>query len=132
MIPKRGNRLAKAIMLTPRPCLLGGYGQGAGEPGVEVVERAGAERALLGGSLGRPAQPMAVGIPGGGLGQWREQAEIDVHRLKRAWSGVDGFDMAAGNVAEEGAVGSAGRRNEEPVAQPFGSGKAPRQKPDRG
>ena len=34
-------------------------------------------------------------------GQRREQAEIDVHRLERARPGLDGLDMAAGDVAEQ-------------------------------
>ena len=44
---------------------------------------------------------MPSGFLVGGAGERREQAEIDVHRLERARSGLDGLDVAAGDMAEQ-------------------------------
>ena len=66
------------------------------DPGIEVGQRAGAQRLLLRAARGAAAER-------------REQAEIHIHRLKGARAGIDRFDMAAGDMADQRAVRS-GRR----------------------
>src|SRR4051812_309970 len=74
-----------------------------GDPAVEVGERAGAERLLLRHRFLIAAQPRAIRLLGRRAGERREQAEIDVHWLERACAGIDGLDVAASDMAEQGA-----------------------------
>ncbi len=61
-----------------------------------------------------------------------KEAEIDVHRLERARTGIDGLDMAAGDVAEQRAMGGGRRRQDDRLAEPFRGGKAAGEKANGG
>ena len=65
------------------------------------------------------------------MSERREQPEIDVHRLIRAWARIDRFDMASSNVTDERAVGGCWRRQKRPLAQPLRGGEATGKKTDR-
>src|SRR6185369_6577111 len=77
------------------------YAKMIGDPAIEIGKRASAERLLFCHRLLVAAQPCTVGLLGRRTGKRREQPEIDVHRLERARSGLDGFYVAAGDVAEQ-------------------------------
>src|SRR5581483_7841113 len=63
--------------------------------------------------------------------EWREQAKIHVHRLERARPGIDGFDMSAGDMAEQRAMRGGRWRCRNALAQPLGGREAPGEQPDR-
>src|ERR1700733_12067384 len=90
----------------------------AADPRVEIGQSARAQGRLL-----RAARGLAA--------QRREQPEIDVHGLERPRPGIDGLDMAAGDVAKERAVRCGGRRQRRLIAEPLGSGKAAGEQSDR-
>src|SRR3984957_4589703 len=83
---------------------------GAANPGIEIGKCARAQRLLLGAARGLSAKR-------------REQAEIDVHGLKRASTGIDRLDMVPGNVAEKRAERGRRRRQGRPLAQSFSGGE---------
>ena len=99
---------------------------------LKVGEGAGGERALSRDALVRAAQALAVRPVGRRVRERREQAEIDVHRLKRFRSGVDGLDMAAGDVAEQRAERCGRRRHAHRLAEPLGGGEASGHQADGG
>src|SRR3984957_18517911 len=61
-----------------------------------------------------------------------EQAEIDVHRLKRAGAGADRFDVAASDVIEKRPYSRCQRRGLKLKPEPFGGGEAADDQADRG
>src|SRR5579863_6255559 len=89
--PVMGTRLAQN-----RRQSLGGSRHGGSRPGFEIGPRPRAQGWLL--------HRLFLATEGG-VGKRRKQPEIDVHRLKGARARVDGFDMSAGNVAKQRAVG---------------------------
>ena len=94
------------IAIRPRPRCAGSPIQRARSASARALERA-----LAGQILGRAAAEFAaVAVVGRRLGERREQAEIDVHRLERGRAGVDGLDVAAGDVGEQRAMRGGRRR----------------------
>jgi hypothetical protein len=59
----------------------------------------------------------------------RKQAEIDVHRLERARPGIDGLDMAAGDVVEQRAMRGGRRRRHGGVPSRSAAAKRPASRP---
>ena len=84
--------------------------QVARDPAVEIGERARDSARFLATVFAGPRSRLPSGPLFGTCGQRRKQAEIDVHRLERARAGVDGLDMAAGDVAEQRAMRGGRRR----------------------
>src|SRR5215218_749897 len=79
-------------------------GEGACDPSIKIRQRPSAERAFLGDGLGAAAQPRAPRVFVRKASQRREQAEIDVHRLKRARPGIDRLKMSARDMRQQCAV----------------------------
>src|SRR5262245_12947001 len=91
----------------------------SGQPGIEIVERARAQGALLGRAalFAFGARWAALGT---GRGKRRKQAKIDVHGLKGARSIGFRAQMPAGNVPDERAERRGGRRCPPGEAATFG------------
>src|SRR4051812_11523600 len=106
----------------------------ASDPAFEIAEGEARKLTLLCGGLLRTAQAFAVRAAGWNTGQRREQSEIDVHRLERARTGIDGLDMiaemAAGDVSEQRAMCGGGRRWNERLAALLGCGETSGQQAD--
>src|SRR4051812_3894929 len=98
----------------------------ARNPAVEVCKRALRERALLGDGLSGPTQALAVRPFVRNTGKRRKQAEVHIHRLERAWPGVDGLDMASGNVAKQRTVRGGRWWRRQRLAAAFGRREATR------
>ena len=80
------------------------------DPDREIGQRALAEGHFARHILGRAAAVFSVVfVEDDFLGQWREQAEIDIHRLERGRAGIDAFDMAAGYMRQQRAMRSCRR-----------------------
>src|SRR6202011_1032359 len=77
------------------------------------------------------AQRLLLGAARGLSAKRREQAEIDVHGLKRASTGIDRLDMVPGNVAEKRAERGRRRRQGRPLAQSFSGGETAGEQSDR-
>ncbi len=113
--------------------LFGGVGLRHAAPEREIGQSALAHRRFLGQVLGRTAAMFAaVFVECCGLSERRKQTKIDVHRLERGRTGIDGIDVAAGDVAEQGAVRRGDRRRCDGLAPALGGGKACGQQSDRG
>src|SRR6185312_2616052 len=103
------------------------------KPAVEIGQRAGGHGALPGGTA-LLALDAGAGRVVRGRFEWREQAEVDVHRLEGPWSiagssSVDG-EMAAGDVAEEGAEGCGRGRWGPGRAEALGGSRTAREQTD--
>src|SRR5215469_14632491 len=99
-------------------------------PAVEIGQRPRADRLLLGHRLLVTAEPAAVWLLGRRRSERGKQTEIDVHRLERAAARLDGFDMAAGDMAEQGAERRGRRRRRQRRAADVGGGVKTRDQPD--
>src|SRR5262245_30072688 len=64
--------------------------------------------------------------------QWWKQTEVHVHRLKRGRPCVDGVDVSARDVGEQGPMGRSRGRKDNILPTPFGDGKTPGQQTDGG
>src|SRR5258708_27830009 len=95
----------------------------AGDPALEVDERAATEGALFGQRLVRAAQPLTA-FALDCVRERRKEAEIDVHWLVRARAGGaragGGFHMAAGDGGRPSALRRGPPRRREGIAAPFG------------
>ena len=94
--------------------------------------RAALSALLRGEILGRAAAELAAFRSKARRGDRREQAEIHVHRLERGRPGVDGLDMAAGDMGEQRAMRGGRRRRARRFAAPLGGGKARGEQADGG
>ena len=65
-------------------------------------------------------------------GDWGKQAEIDVHRLERARTGADRFDVTAGDVVQERPDGGCQRRRLKLLSEPLGGREPTGDEADRG
>src|SRR5205823_11104349 len=79
---QRADRVAASFFGKPMMLRRRRYAQMIGDPAVEIGERPGAERLLLGNRLFVAAQPRAIRFLGRQARKRREQTEIDVHRLE--------------------------------------------------
>src|SRR5258705_13730848 len=98
----------------------------AGDPALEVDERAATEGALFGQRLVRAAQPLTA-FALDCVRERRKEAEIDVHWLVRARAGGSGagggFPMAAGGVGGQCAMRRGRRRGGGGMGQAVGGWK---------
>src|SRR5262245_13618012 len=75
-----------------------GRRQLAGHPAPEIGKRARSQRFFARQGLRGGSAELAVAIECRGLLQWGKQAKVHIHWLERGGAGIDGVDMAAGNV----------------------------------
>ena len=99
-------------------------------PKFHLLVRARGQCALSRVAAIRPPRSASFLIDRSGKG--REEAEIDVHRLKRARAGVDQLDMAAGYMIDERADRRGGRRRRQRAAQNFCRSQPPNDDADGG
>ena len=109
-------------------CLLRRDAGGFAQPGAEVGQRPFAHSPLAGAALVAAQEAAAVGMALGRLHR-RQQAVVDVHRLERTLAAIQ---VAAGDVADQGAKGSGVRRGLSGLAQGLGGGEPAGQQADGG
>ena len=71
-----------------------------GDPAIQIGQRASAHRLLLGDGLFVAAQPGAVGFLVGALASGGNNPKLMFIGWNERVPGIDGFDMAAGDVAQ--------------------------------
>src|SRR5262245_22293562 len=101
-------------------------------PAPEIGQRARGQRFFARQGLCGCSAEFAAPIECRRLLQWGKQAEIHIHRLKRGRAGIDGVDMAAGNVRKQGAVRGRCRRRGDALPVALRGGKTARQQADGG
>ena len=104
----------------------------AGNPARHVGKRARTQRTFARQVLRRAASEFtAVRIERGRRRQRREQTEIHVHRLVGRRAGIDGLDMATGDVGEQRAMRGGWRWRNDRLSKPLSGREAPCQQSDR-